>query len=132
MKKLIVLLITASFFSALNAQPHMQQSRVQRNKGNKNYEVTYNHNNNSYPNDVAYTNNHRSNEYTHEQSNESINRNYSQRMGAYKNNRRPNSHEQYGRVYEIERERQKKAPSFGKGLAVGAIAGIILGVIVSR
>lgn len=63
---------------------------------------------------------------------ERINRDYDNRIRDYRNDRRMSNYERNRRIQELERERQQKANSFGKGLAIGGIAGVLLGVLIGR
>ncbi len=51
---------------------------------------------------------------------------------AYNNDRSLNSYERDRRINVAEQERQQKARSFGSGLAVRGIAGILLGVLIGH
>ena len=63
---------------------------------------------------------------------ERMNRKYDRDTRDYRNDRSINSFERESSIQHAERERQQKAKSFGTGLGVGAIAGLLLGVLIAR
>jgi hypothetical protein len=86
-----------------------------------------------YSNDHSYNQqDRRYDERNHQADVDRINREYDQRIGGYRNDRSINSRERERRISIAERERQQKVSSFGGGVAVGAIAGVLLGVLLSH
>lgn len=61
-----------------------------------------------------------------------INRDYDRRIDEYRNDRRMSKYDRDRRIHELERERQQKANSFGKGLVIGGVAGVLIGVLAGR
>lgn len=125
MKKLIVLLISVITVSATFAQQRnpWEGKHDRYEPGYRNEK--YNDRSRGHSDDRGYDRDRRA-EW------ERMNRDYDQRISQYRTDRRMSSYERNRRIQEVERERQQKANSFGKGLAIGGIAGVIIGVLIGR
>ena len=128
MKKILVLLVAVF---ALSAASFAQRGYDQRGYDNRHEVPYYNNGHSISQNSYGDRNNSR---YDRDRQAEwdRINRDYDNRIRDYRNDRRLSRYERDRRIQELERERQIKANSFGKGLAIGGIAGVVLGVILGR
>jgi hypothetical protein len=61
-----------------------------------------------------------------------VNSDYDRRINDYRNDRSINTYERDRRIYQAENERKEKLKSFAGGAVVGAIAGVLLGVVLSH
>lgn len=133
MKKLIVMFISIISFSAVFAQQDNNRDRIKDRYESGNINGIYNRNSRDYSKDRNFNGNDRDwNDRDRREEIERMNRDYDQRIKGYRNNRSMNSYERNQRIQQAERERQQKANSFGKGLALGGIAGVIIGVLIGR
>lgn len=139
MKKLIIILTAVMSFNAATAQnrnggynngnDRHQQTQVQSNRDN---------NGRGQWDDRTYNNNRRNDQYgRNDQYNrqagyDRMNREYDQQVTVYRNDRSLSQYERQRRINEVERQRQEKAKSFGKGLVVGGLAAILIGVLAAK
>jgi hypothetical protein len=61
-----------------------------------------------------------------------VNSEYDRRVIDYRNDRSINNYERQRRIDQAERERKEKLKSFAGGAVVGAVAGVLLGVVLSH
>ena len=130
MKKLIIILIAAISFNAASAQSrndsyHTKDRRqVTPTRDNSNYNDQYR------ANDYAYNNNSgRNDDRNHQAEYDRMNQQFDQRINGYKNDRSLSRYDRNRRIHEAEQERQQQSRSFGTGLVVGGIAGLLFGVL---
>jgi hypothetical protein len=132
MKKLMIILIAALSFNAASAQnrdnSYNSQDRYQVNQTN---DRGYN-NNQHQSTDYAYNNNRGRDDDRNRQGAYDRNQQYDQRINGYRNDRSLSRYERARRTNEVEHERQQKSGAFGKGLVVGGIAGVLLGVLIGH
>jgi hypothetical protein len=139
MKKLIILSIAMMSFGAVFSQQRNDMGRRPDYNQSKNTRHISN-DNSSYSNDHGYNNNNnQGNRYddrydnrNHRADIDRVNREYDQRINGYRNDRSINSYERDRRIRQAEYERTQKVNSFTTGVAVGALATVILGAIFSR
>jgi hypothetical protein len=91
------------------------------NRSDRNQSMDYGNNNNRRGN----------NDYERQAEYDRMNRDCDNRIDVYRNDRRIDNYERNRRIQEVEYERQQKAKAFGKGVVVGGIAAIVLGVLIS-
>lgn len=61
-----------------------------------------------------------------------INREYDNRIDAYRRDRSMNEYERNRRIEQEERQRKEKLKSFAGGAVVGAVAGVLVGILISK
>ena len=139
MKKLLVLLMAVFSVSAAFSQNYHRNRGSNRTQTVISFPNEYNSysQNNGYYNqgsqNYGYNNQGRGYDERYRQAEiYRINRDYDQRINSYRNNRYMNAIERQRRIREMEYERNQKLHSFGGGVVVGAIAGLILGAIISH
>ncbi|MCW3094287.1 MAG: hypothetical protein JWP81_5356 [Ferruginibacter sp.] len=133
MKKLIVLFIAAIFINAASAQGYNDRGRMNERQETWNTRSTVTRYENTHSNDHEYDKkDRRADDYRRQAETDRANREYDQRINQYRNDRSINAYERERRINDMQRERQQKVNSFGKGLVVGAIAGVLLGVLASN
>lgn len=130
MKKLIIILIAAISFNAASAQIRNDsyhtpgRRQVTQTRDNSNY------NDQHRSNDYAYNkNNGRNDDRNRQAVYDRMNQQYDQRINGYRNDRSLSRYDRDRRIHEAEQERQQQSRSFGTGLVVGGIAGLLLGVL---
>ncbi|MDN3657887.1 hypothetical protein QWZ08_19700 [Ferruginibacter paludis] len=129
MKKLVIILTAIVAFNVATAQ--------QRNNSNYNdpYEMNNPRNNDHYGSqenstDYAYNENSRRND-NHDR--DRITRQYDRRDNDYRNDRSTPGYGKSRRMGRWERDRpQQRGASFGTGVTIGAVAGVLLGVLISH
>ncbi len=133
MKKIFALLIAVTFVTVGFAQQRNDQRSFRNNDQYSRIQQrdqpgrSYQYEDNSYRgNDRGY------NERDRREQMDRVNREYDMRINSYRNDRSINTYERNRRIGQAERERSAKIKSFGSGIAVGAIAGVLLGVLLSR
>ena len=133
MKKLIIIFIAVLSCNALFAQQADYPERNDRRGESGNVRSRNDRD------EKAYAYNHANSERQQriDQRNrqleiERLNRKYDRDISDYRNDRSINSFERESSIQHAERERQQKAKSFGTGLGIGAIAGLLLGVLIAR
>lgn len=140
MKKIFTMILVAAgllSFSAASAQYRNERY------GNQNgYPVNQSNGqwNNDGPcqnKDYGYDNQRRRNrdynrqdEYRRQQEYDRMNQQCDERVEGYRNDRSLTRYERDRRIQQVEYERQQKAKSFGKGVVVGGIAAILIGVLI--
>ena len=87
--------------------------------------------NNGY-NHPSQRNDNRYDEQRRREERDRINHDYDRRIDEYRHDRSINSYERDRRINQAERERSEKLKSFAGGAVVGAIAGVILGTVLSH
>jgi hypothetical protein len=138
MKKIFTFLIaiaSVGFASAQKYQPAYshQDGREQQYKSADRYEK--NNYDRDYRNGNDRNNNYRkdyNDDRKRKQQIDRINRDYDQRIAVYRNDRRMAQRERERRIYQLNYERNQQLKSFGAGAAVGAVAGLLLGAILSH
>ena len=133
MKKLIIILIAALSFTAASAQSRKDSyNRPDRNQVNQTRDNGYN-NDLRHSSDYAYNNNNAYNKGRNDRSRQAtydhMNQQYDQRIDGYRNDRSLGSFERDRRIKEAEQERQEKSKSFGNGIVIGGIAGLLIGIL---
>ena len=133
MKKLIVILIAALSFSAASAQSRKDSyNRPDRNQVNQARDNRYN-NDQQRSNDYAYNNNaygkDRNSDRSRQENYNRMNQQYDKRIDGYRNDRSLGNYERGHRINEVEQERQEKSNSFGNGMVIGGIAGLLIGIL---
>jgi hypothetical protein len=83
----------------------------------------------NYPNQ---RNNDRYNDQRKREEMDRINSDYNRRINDYRNDRSINAYERDRRIREAENERSEKLRSFAGGAVVGAVAGVLLGMVLSH
>jgi Ni/Co efflux regulator RcnB len=142
MKKLFTFLLTVGSFTAVFAQDHRGNDR-DNNRNSSRYEqprnndVAYNNpQSRGYGNNTVYSNHapasRPGNDWERQQELDRMNRDYDRRITDYRNDRSLSSYERNRRINDVERERKEKSGSFAKGAVVGGIAGVLLGVLLSK
>jgi len=138
MKKLFALMIAVTTVTV-----GFSQQGYPNNRGNDNNRYTVSHQQNgggynqrddhttSGNNDRRF-NDRRVNDRQRQQEIDRMNRDYDRRVNEYRNDRRLSQRDRDRRIYEVEQERSSRVGNFGKGLAVGAVAGVLLGVILAH
>ncbi|MEP7277364.1 MAG: hypothetical protein ABI813_01865 [Bacteroidota bacterium] len=140
MKKLYIFSIAMITVSSLFAQDQGRNNYQKENdrNGNKGWAYTRQNNNNfkdsRYSNDDHYYN--RQQPQIQEKDRyaaiDRVARDYGQRINGYRNNRSMKPYERIRRIAEMQRERDQKINSFGKGVITGAMAGLMAGVLFSN
>ena len=133
MKKLIFIFIAFISFNGLYAQQGDNRGRMNDRYESNNTKYSNDRRDNGYSNDQAYgRRDNRFDDRRRQADMQRMNREYDQRINGYRNNRSMNAYERERRIRDAERERQQKAKSFGTGLVVGGIAGVLLGVLIAH
>lgn len=122
MKKLLILLIVGISFNVVNAQGWNDD----RDKTDR-YQVNNRDDDRRWQNETKYNNN-----IDRQEAYNRMNRQYDQRISNYRNDRSINRYERDRRIRAAEMDRQQKAASFGKGLVVGGLAAIAIGVLIGH
>jgi len=140
MKKIFTLMLVAAGLLSFNAASAQNKNNRYGNQGG--YQVNqpngqWNQNGRNQSKDYGYNNQrernndyNRQEEYRRQAEYDRMNQDYDRRIDGYRNDRRLNRYERDRRIQEAEYERQQKAKSFGKGMVVGGIAAIVLGVLI--
>ncbi|MES1226580.1 MAG: hypothetical protein ABUT20_64490 [Bacteroidota bacterium] len=135
MKKIFTFLTAIAIVRFASAQSYHQQDRSYAERNVEHYRNNH-YDRDDHDRNYDYRNgNYSSRGYNERQRQEQIdciNRDYDQRINAYQNDRRISKHERERRIYQINTERKQKLQSFGAGASVGAIAGLVLGAILSH
>jgi len=146
MKKIFTLMLVAAGLLTFNAasaqnrnnrngnqdvyqvnQPNGQWNQGGRNQSNGQWDQ----NGRNRSKDYGYDNQRgRNNDYQRQAEYDRMNQDYDRRIDGYRNDRRLNNYERNRRIQEAEYERQQKAKAFGKGVVVGGIAAILIGVLI--
>lgn len=135
MKKIFTLVLVATGL-ALTASAQNRNDRDNRQA----YPVYQQHDNRNrndqYPSrDYGYNDRdnrgRRNDEYNRQAEYDRMNQQCDQRIAGYRNDRSLNRYERDRRIQEVEYERQQKAKAFGKGVVVGGIAAVLLGVLIA-
>jgi len=140
MKKLLVIAIAAFSFTAASAQNGNDNYRQDRYPVDQRNDGWYN----KQPDDHGYgrdddrnrqSNDHgygRNDDRNRQAAFDRMNRDYDQRINGYRSDRSMNRYERDRRIREAEMERQQQSRSFGKGMVVGGVVGLILGAVLSH
>ncbi|MEO9032573.1 MAG: hypothetical protein ABI285_04975 [Ginsengibacter sp.] len=132
MKKLIIILVAAFSLSAASAQSRNDSySKQDRYPVNQTKDNRYNSQQN-YSNDYAYNSKGRNDDRSRQADYDRMNQQYDQKINGYRNNRSLNTYERDRRINLVDQERQQRSRSFGSGVAVGGIAGLLLGVLIGH
>jgi hypothetical protein len=146
MKKIFTFILIAAglSFNAASAQNrnerYNEQDRYQVNQPANNWDRNgrnqqngnWNRNGRNQSGDYGNNNNRRgNNDYERQVEYDRMNQECDTRIDVYRNDRRMDNYERNRRIQEVEYERQQKAKAFGKGVVVGGIAAILLGVLIS-
>ena len=108
-------------------QPNGQWDQGGRNQTNGQWDQ----NGRNRSKDYGYNNQKgRNNDYQRQAEYDRMNREYDNRIDGYRKDRRLDRYERDRRIQEAELERQQKAKAFGKGVVVGGIAAILIGVLI--
>lgn len=152
MKKIFTLMLVAAGLLTFNAasaqnrnnrygnqdvyqvnQPNGQWNQGGRNQSNGKWDQ----NERNRSKDYGYNNqrgrnndNNRNNDYQRQAEYDRMNQECDQRIEGYRNDRRIDRYERDRRIQQVEYERQQKAKAFGKGVVVGGIAAILIGVLI--
>ncbi len=134
MKKIFTFFIAIATVSFASAQSYRQPDRSYADRNEKHYSDNrynknvhdYDYRNSNYNNDNY--GNYNYNDRRRQEQIGRINRDYDQRIDVCRNDRRISQRERERRVYQINTERNQKLKSFG----AGAVAGIVLGAILSH
>ncbi len=135
MKKIFTLIIlaTALAFTASaqnrNDRYNQQPYPVYQQNNNWNRNDQYDRRDNGYNN--RDNRGRRNDDYNRQAEYDRMNQQCDQRIEGYRNDRSLSRYERDRRIQEVEYERQQKARSFGKGVVVGGIAAILLGVLIA-
>ncbi len=132
MKKLIIILIAAFSLSAASAQSmndnYNKQDRYQVNQTRDN---RYNSQQNR-SNDYSYSNQSRNDDRRRQVDYDRMNQQYDQKINGYRSERSMSNFVRDRRINQVEQERQQRSGSFGSGVAIGGIAGLLLGVLIGH
>lgn len=139
MKKLYIFIIAMISVSTIFAQDRGRNNYQKDNYQQNNKDWSYNQPKDNYR-DKGYAKNDRYYNSQQQQMDERqrraeidrVNRDYDQRINRFRNDRSMNSYERDRRIADMQRERQQKISSFGKGAVAGAIVGLIAGVLLSH
>jgi hypothetical protein len=146
MKKIFTFILVAAVFSFNAAlaqnrnERYNDQDRYQVNQPGNNWDRNgrhqpnrnWNRNERTQSRDYGNNNNRRGNsDYERQAEYDRMNGECDNRIDVYRNDRRLDSYERNRRIQEVEYERQQKAKAFGKGVVVGGVAAILLGVLIS-
>lgn len=132
MKKIIAFAISFLSVAAIFAQS--RNDRHDRNY-NESRDVVLGRDHNSrhdvynYP---SQRNNDRYDEQRRREEMDRINHDYDRRINDYRNDRSLNVYERNRRIQQAENERNQKLKSFAGGAVVGAVAGVLLGMVLSH
>lgn len=133
MKKFYILLVMLASITSVSAQHGRNNDyRNNDNRGNKKA-VVMNHGRNHQSGDWdnRYDNKDRRRDIERQREMERINRDYDRRVYDYRHNRSMSCYERDRRIAQMERERQARLKSFTGVAVVGAVAGVILGVLIA-
>jgi hypothetical protein len=148
MKKIFTMILVAAgllSFNAASAQKRndrygnqdgyqVNQQNSQWNQGGRhqsNGQWDQSGRNQSRERDYGYNNQRgRNNDYQRQAEYDRMNRECDNRVDVYRNDRRLDNYERNRRIQEVEYERQQKAKAFGKGMVVGGVAAILIGVMI--
>jgi hypothetical protein len=144
MKKIFTMILVAAGLLSVNAASAQYRNDRNNNQGSYPvYQQNDNWNNNQGQQSRDYGSNNRrgrNNDYERQRQYEyerqrqaeldRMNRDYDRRIEGYRNDRRMSRYERERQIQQAEYERQQKAKSFGKGMVVGGIAAIVLGVLI--
>jgi len=145
MKKIFTIILVAAGLLSVNAATaqtwngrdnnqgsypvYQQNDQWNSNGGQQSREYGYNNRRGRHNNDYE-----RQRQYEYERQRQAefdrMNRDYDRRIEGYRNNRRMSRYERERQIQQAEYERQERAKSFGKGMVVGGIAAIVLGVLI--
>lgn len=152
MKKIFTMILVAAGLLIFNAASAQNRNNRYENQGG--YQVNqpngqWDQSSNQYPNgqwdqnrryesrDYGYNKQRRRNndynrqeEYRRQAEYDRMNQECDSRIEAYRNDRRLDRYERDRRIQQVEYERQQKAKAFGKGVVVGGIAAILIGVLI--
>jgi len=128
MKKLLIIAIAAFSFTAASAQNRNDNYRQDRYPADQRNDGWYNKDQRQ-SNDHGYG---RNDDCNRQAEFDRMNRQYDQRIDGYRNDRSMNRYERDRRIREAEMERQQQSRSFGKGMIVGGVVGVLLGAILSH
>jgi hypothetical protein len=103
------------------------QNDYRSNNGYNSQNGNYNYNN--YP---SQRRDNRYNEQRRREEMDRINRDYDRRIDEYRRDRSINTYERDWRIQQAQSERSEKLKSFAGGAVVGAIAGVLLGTVLSH
>ncbi|MES1225200.1 MAG: hypothetical protein ABUT20_57485 [Bacteroidota bacterium] len=103
-----------------------QQSNGQWDQSGRNQSRDYGYDNRRRRNNDY----NRQEDYRRQQEYDRMNQQCDERIEGYRNDRRMDNYERNRRIQEVEYERQQKAKAFGKGVVVGGIAAILIGVLI--
>ena len=134
MKKIIILAIAIVFFNTAFSQNHNDH-----NRSNEPYRSapamnkTNDHGWQSHDRQNQYSDNNRTYNGRNRQAEiDRVNRDYDQRIYNYRHDRAINRYEREKRIRQAESERATRLKSFGTGALVGAVAGLVLGALISH
>lgn len=110
----------------------VNQSGDNWNNGNQQQSRDYGYNDRGYNDRRCNERRQRNDDYRRQQEYDRMNQECDQKVEVYRNDRSMNNYEKNRRIQDVEYERQQRSKSFGKGLVVGGIAAILLGVLLSH
>jgi hypothetical protein len=123
---------------------HEQNSQYARHNDDRDHKDGYNQS--RYEDDQSYYHNNgtrqseygasqrdrRYDEYNRQQEINRINRECDEQVYRYKNDRSMSRYERNRMIHRVQIERSEKIKSFGGGALIGAVAGFVLGTLVSH
>jgi hypothetical protein len=135
MKKIFTLLFSLGILTSVFAQSDYGYSR--RGGDDRNYNAQYGNNDNgynrgntnygNYDHHAAYDN---GRYYNHDRDRQyqidQVNRDYDRRIDVYRRDRSINDYERSRRIQMMERERNERVRSFGGGVILGTVLGVLL------
>jgi len=136
MKKIFTLLVSLGTLGLGSAfAQYGSYSHNQRDSRNTGYQSTaynqpnYGRNSNtvSYGHYDQQQNNRGYNDRQRQEGIDRVNRDYDKRIGDYRNDRSLSSYERNRRIQMAERERNTQLKSFGGGVILGGILGVLIG-----
>ena len=142
MKKIFTFLIAIATVGFASAQDYRRQDHSFNEWNEKQHSSADRHDNrhddNAYSKEYGpynYNNGRYNDQYNERRRQEQIdciNREYDQRINTYRNNHRMSQRQRDRRIYQLNVERNQELKPFGTGAVVGAVAGFVLGTILSH
>jgi hypothetical protein len=131
MKKIFTFfLIAICSVGFASAQSNKSMAYFNHDHGKVVQKNNHSYNNKHYSNKQTFDYNKKwKNDRERQKAFDRMNRHYDKMIDKYKKDRSLNAFERERRIREAEHERAEKAKSFGTGLVVGGIAGLIIGVL---
>jgi hypothetical protein len=106
-------------------------NRNDRNQSNDNWDRNDRNQSRDYGNNNRRGRNNNDYERQRQAEYDRMNRDYDRRIDGYRKDRRMDRYERERQIQQAEYERQERRRSFGKGMVVGGIAAIVLGVLIA-